>query len=351
MKSSKLPDKTPLYRQIYRHFRDAILSGQLLPGAHIAASSVLAKQFGAAVDTVQTAMAALEAEGLIERSQRKGSFVKGNTPRLSSVGIFYDNIFWQKGSMDYYRVLSGQLQQLLSQEKIAFRLFPEPHNSAKIPSDLITSASRLEVQAVLVPLIVGISQQEFDALGVPVVFQADAINYDLRSLVDQTVSYFLRNGCKTAGLITTTTDDHPLKNLYLNALQKAGLQTNEQWISTPPVAPDAWEMEEFGYRSFCAMKNAGAEGSLPDGLLIYPDTPAKGAMLGITQHNIRIPQDLKLVMHSNAGMEYFMPFQPALIQNDPALAAAKMLELARRRVAGENPQPFATAYKLIEPSA
>jgi GntR family transcriptional regulator len=66
--------KTPLYVRIERELRARLAQAQ--PGDLVPAESALAEEFGVARMTVRAAMNALESDGLIERVQGRGTFVR-----------------------------------------------------------------------------------------------------------------------------------------------------------------------------------------------------------------------------------------------------------------------------------
>lgn len=72
---------TPLYRQIYDRFRDAIASGVLKPGDRIPSARALTKELGLARGTIDTAYSLLAAEGYIQARGQAGTIV---TPGLES---------------------------------------------------------------------------------------------------------------------------------------------------------------------------------------------------------------------------------------------------------------------------
>ena len=70
----------PLWRQVYAQLRDAIECGELRSGARIPAERTLARALKVSRNTVEAAILALEAEGLVERRVGSGTRV---TDRMS----------------------------------------------------------------------------------------------------------------------------------------------------------------------------------------------------------------------------------------------------------------------------
>jgi len=70
----------PLYQQLYRGLRAAILDGQLAPGTRVPATRALASELGVSRATVQQAFDQLMAEGYLEGKVGSGSFVARTLP-------------------------------------------------------------------------------------------------------------------------------------------------------------------------------------------------------------------------------------------------------------------------------
>lgn len=65
-----------LYLQLVTHFRDQIASGALAPGSQLPTEIELTEQFGVSRNTIRQAMNTLVHEGLLERTQGRGTFVR-----------------------------------------------------------------------------------------------------------------------------------------------------------------------------------------------------------------------------------------------------------------------------------
>ncbi len=79
----KTPDagsNAPLYRQVYRRVRTAILAGELRPGARLPSSRRLALDLELSRNTIELAFSQLEAEGFLVRRQGSGTCVCRTIP-------------------------------------------------------------------------------------------------------------------------------------------------------------------------------------------------------------------------------------------------------------------------------
>jgi len=70
----------PLFRQLDRQLREAILSGRLVPGTRLPASRILARELGVSRMTVTVAFDQLIAEGYLEGRRGAGTFVASELP-------------------------------------------------------------------------------------------------------------------------------------------------------------------------------------------------------------------------------------------------------------------------------
>lgn len=67
----------PIYEQITSQMKNAILAGELMPGAALPSIRALANRLHVSVITTKRAYADLEAQGFIDTVRGKGSFVTG----------------------------------------------------------------------------------------------------------------------------------------------------------------------------------------------------------------------------------------------------------------------------------
>lgn len=78
----------PLFRQIYRMIRQAILDGRLEPGSRLPSTRTLARDLAVSRSTTEEAFAQLQAEGFVERRVGAGTYVaaieRTLTPRTRS---------------------------------------------------------------------------------------------------------------------------------------------------------------------------------------------------------------------------------------------------------------------------
>lgn len=73
--------ETPLWLQLANILRAQIQSGELPPGRIMPSETTLMQEHGVARGTVRKAVDALADEGLVNRVQGRGTFVRGDLPR------------------------------------------------------------------------------------------------------------------------------------------------------------------------------------------------------------------------------------------------------------------------------
>jgi DNA-binding GntR family transcriptional regulator len=73
--------ETPLWQQLAAILRAQIESGELQPGRVMPSETTLMQEHGLARGTVRKAIDALVSEGLVNRVQGRGTFVRGQPPK------------------------------------------------------------------------------------------------------------------------------------------------------------------------------------------------------------------------------------------------------------------------------
>jgi GntR family transcriptional regulator/MocR family aminotransferase len=78
---------TPLFQQLYRQLRQAVLGGRVRPGVRLPATRFLAQELGLSRNTVLTAYEQLASEGFLELRHRSGVFVAEDLPIAEAVAV------------------------------------------------------------------------------------------------------------------------------------------------------------------------------------------------------------------------------------------------------------------------
>ncbi len=74
--------KTPLYQQLFVYIREAILSGDILPGEKLPSLRSLAKSLSLSVTTIDLAYNQLQVEGYVDSKPQSGYYVNAISPRI-----------------------------------------------------------------------------------------------------------------------------------------------------------------------------------------------------------------------------------------------------------------------------
>ncbi len=67
-------------------------------------------------------------------------------------------------------------------------------------------------------------------------------------------------------------------------------------------------------------------GRLPDVLLFTDDHLAQGAVLALMEHGVRVPEDVRVVTHSNRGLGPFWTKPFTRLEMDPVAHGAKIAD-------------------------
>ncbi len=121
---SMLSRSKPLHQQVEEDIRSRILAGEFAAGSRLPSTSALAKRFGASIYTVQTALARLAAEGLLDRQPRLPTFVARNVRQIKTVGIYLAQ-FLGSSELAFYQALCLELTEKLAAEGIRYVLWSD----------------------------------------------------------------------------------------------------------------------------------------------------------------------------------------------------------------------------------
>ena len=89
---------------------------------------------------------------------------------------------------------------------------------------------------------------------------------------------------------------------FRQRLIDSGLEWREEWLIAPPSALPDTEMEHFGYRAALQLL---AQPELPEGLFLYPDPVARGALQALQSASGKRAEHLQLLLPRNRELPYF----------------------------------------------
>ena len=159
----------------------------------------------------------------------------------------------------------------------------------------------------------------------------------MQLLVDQ--------GCRRVGVICSIRlpDEgsngcpHEYSQIY-SALEKSAtrlrLELRPEWLMRPEkdFVNNASEIPQFGYDSMHALWQ---QTERPEGIVVYEDVTASGVLMAIKGEQIRVPDDLKLVLHRNAEVGLFCPFPASFMDVHVSEVAAALISQAQKLYNGE----------------
>lgn len=334
------PDEVT-YKRITRNLREIILSKRLVPGTRLPPLMELAKLWNTNYFTVQTALTPLVNEGLLVRKQRTGTFVSEIDRKIKAVAIFFGANFLRENG--FYPALYGTLCDYLEQMGIAVHLFIDSRPSSQQGTPfkpLIDAIKRSEVHGVIGAMLIPNLTQWLNRLPVPVSLFGSG-NADFRTkddhLIRSSLSRLKERGCRSVGIIGPKLD--------LNLTEKSNLEIRPEWIKQSSLPA---KFEEFGYDALLQIWSCPSK---PEGLIIYPDSLAKGAIMGILEQQIRVPEELKLVIHCNEEIYFHCPFPADWQVVRISTIAAELWRKLQSQIKGPTTTKAVVDFSLWPPSA
>jgi len=164
------------------------------------------------------------------------------------------------------------------------------------------------------------------------------------------VRHLARQGCHSVGLIVPHPAlvpkpggaEYPYYETFLQVMREEGLATRPGWISD--LADHRTDYEAYGYLQFQKMWK---QRKRPDGLLVYPDTAARGVITGVLKFGIEtVSSQMKFVFHRNAHMNLLCPFPVTWGISDEDALAAKLIQIIEKQFRGEKVSPILLPYEM-----
>lgn len=334
--------------RIERHFAKKILSGALAPGTRLPNSIELAKKWAASTTTVQKAMMRLSAAGLVDRGRKSGTVVRSRLKR-AVIGIIVGPSLADE-TAHIYRALVASLEALLHKRALTCRVYDGVHPMCPRTSSEYRPLDILKIDQVfyafkgLIQLGIGRTPPpEIASSGLPssVLGWEEGktdILFDHQHFARETLSRLTKRGHKKILIVSFKGEVAPFteEEIAFSAL-------------TPPAGVEITRLplvlQERGYHidqvAFQAISEAivqweAAPASRPDAIVVTDDILARGACMALLKSNLRVPEDLEIVVKAAESIHHFYGL-PVHRYEISSLETAGYLDLLLwKRIIGEN---------------
>jgi len=356
-----------LTAQVADGLREAILTRRFKPGNTLPTKLEMAAELGVNDITIRRALAQLKREGLIAPRPRRGILVCDPT-RFSWRGhVLFAS--WSGPDMYYHTVMAAEITRRLHAQRF---LVTDMHlDGAAHANEYPEMRGVLETRSVDLVLVEGGGWIEFQGQGptvwevlkrfrLPVVY-VDAVHPTAEVSVrpdiglstadayEALAAHCLECGIRSALLAAKDAPrfsaHHPAQAL---ALQMEAQGISCDWLEVTPVAglrsPES--VERGGLRAMQTWLALARP--LPDFIYFDDDFIARGALLALTRHGIRIPEDVQVASWANKGLGPVYDKPLTRIEMDPVAHGVTVAEYVLRVLSeGVRPSPLALTPDFI----
>lgn len=347
--------------QIYGELRRMIMDNLLPSGTRLPREVELARKMGVGHVTLRSALARLEAEGLIERIRSRGTFVTEQSRRITFLMILPDGMENLDTPSRY--ILAG-VEAYAEQHCITIERCPASLFLSMSPKQRQEIKKRLQMRGVIFetghrrvdPRLVSALLE----LELPVVIphglasDADAggflvLRTDERAAFSDAYRFLASQGhTRVAGLFLDIPDENTglirgfRREELSDFLRSAGLDSSDSLIAVVPNEND---------RILAAVRGWMSGPNPPTALLCHSDRIAMRVYFMLQEMNIRIPEQVSVMGYSNyPGSQLIDPpltTIDTLLKECARIALEKLLNSSSAPSGGTMPAEIFTPHQLI----
>jgi len=330
----------PIYRQIVMHFEKGILEGRLKPGERIPSTQELAKDFGVNPETVQAGLKILTDMGLVERRRKCGTFVRKSSSKAKTVALVFGKENYGNLDMAIFVVMLSKVEELMAKEGWNVKHYATTRGRRldSVFYELERDVSEGSVDAVLDICSSELVKEwvESSCL-VPSISCPLAIDYE--DFIRKGVAHLASQGRRRPVLVYDK--DHMDSKTVKGALSEL-----ERLYGLEPVKVIHSEpSQRWGYDT---AKRLFEDGVAFDSMLVLYDNTFRGVLYHLLERNVRIPEELALISHSNKGIDIMCHMPLTRLEFDPADFAFQAMELLKAKLEGRKPKCADVKAVLVE---
>jgi DNA-binding LacI/PurR family transcriptional regulator len=336
--------------QVKDRLRALIYQGRLHAGHRLPPERELAKQFSVSTPTLNKAMAALEADGLLDRTVGRGTFVREGVVAGGTVAVVFDYRELARG-VPFYETLMNSLLAEVSRHKMRPQFILGRGDSDEAFTQSLELASPLWRQVVGVIMVAwhGNFEDQMAKNGKPVVVLSAyeegrrRVQFDYPALIRMSCEHLAGKGYREIGLITESgdapgKDGAKIARSFGEVTSELGLIVKPQWrklnVNTSAAAGRA------------AMHQLWEGSDRPRAILVSDENVAVGVGEAMLELGVRCPEDLAVVSHRTTGVDLAMPLKFTQCCFDLREMCATAWSFLDRLIAGD---PEVPAVLKVEP--
>ena len=347
--------RTNLVDQVVDGFRQAIQDGVYRPGDTLPTIRALAPALGVSVRVTAEAVKALTDEGLVSPRSRRGSIVLGKREQLWRGRVL---AVLPEGDFGYYQTaFIGRMRSCLFKSGYLFTQATVPFVGGKRydtsildivlnhPVDLaVMLFGRQQVERKLAKSGVRYVDVMTPVSDVPNCL--GRIGADASSAIDAFVSHCVMAGVRRVVQVGKGAAEYDASQ----SLRAAGIEV-EVW--NVPARRGERRLDALQSATIELFREMGGSGRLtcPDLFYFTDDYLASAAILSLEHLRIRVPEDVKVVTHSNAGHAPVSWCSLTCIETDPDVDGEKVAKCLLSCLKGEGLDPtvvLAPSYRIGE---
>lgn len=321
--------RIPKYTRLASLLRKQIAQGELGKGEQLDPIAALADAHKTTKATVSKALEQLEEEGLLDRIQGRGTFIK-DVP-LTTIAMVFDLQIFDSSVALYYTMVLRELEHYYAEKGWKRKVFINV-SCESTAGEFLKELKARSFQAMIL-CSRWVADNKLEEIAKAGIYCVGMYSYsDLKHWVSfdsyQTglkgVQALTGLGCKRIAIIQLARNDFPkmprAEAGYRIGLLEAG-QTYEPIMEFPPVVK-----EQEGYDAFCRLWDRSDR---PDGIIITDENLTKGVVRAIIDKDLKTPRDVILASQvpEGQGIPFVIPIVELRVSiRNQVLVMAQMVD-------------------------
>ncbi len=301
----------PVYQQIAKHIEDRIISMDLREGERLPSTARLAKKYGVTPVTVQKSLQRLVELDLIDRSPKRGTFVKSHSIS-NTVGLIFGYNPSTEESPLYLRMLE-HYNTYARQHNLNVKVYLDI-SSDRALYDVRSDVTSGKIKSLVVldssdPLTDWLMEQKT----IPWI---SPVTLDFHKSAKIGVEYLLEKGYREITMVSMLPEEVPYADWQEDLRnERRGAEEAIKSCSDAELEFVQWGNSEIaGYqkgKEFLSSKK------LPDAIFVHHDIVCRGFLLALAEQGIKVPDDIALLTHANIGCDFASPVKLSKVVFDP----------------------------------